>query len=203
MRSASKVATSKMSRGSSIFAKVHRLLLRSLDFQSRFSQLVEHLQILRQGNSRRFDDKNHFPVLPYLPLNVGEIVEIISGDKRIVAVTGLVHFQGPLLLHGDFPLCRWSHGPRSNVVATSCKYSGSRWPQVSHKAFLSQAPHAHRAHDKVAIAAHVLSVLIQIKGGRTRSVNHVEYVAADGLCKIAHLNGFVVFRNSSPGHASS
>jgi hypothetical protein len=26
--------------------------------------------------------------------------------------------------------------------------------------------------------------------------------AADALCKVAHLNGFVVFRNSSSGHAA-
>jgi hypothetical protein len=45
-------------------------------------------------------------------------------------------------------------------------------------------------------------MLIQIKEkGRDRSIM-LGYGAADALCKIAHLKGFVVFRNSSPGHAA-
>jgi len=45
-------------------------------------------------------------------------------------------------------------------------------------------------------------MLIQIKEkGRDRSIM-LGRGAADALCEIAHLKGFVVFRNSSLGHAA-
>jgi hypothetical protein len=90
--------------GFPILEKVHNPLLQSLDFQSRLFQIVEQPQVFRQGSVRWFDDKYHFPVLLYLPLNIGKIVEIVSGDKRILALTWVMHFKCPLLLHGNFSL---------------------------------------------------------------------------------------------------